>query len=165
MRSSVILECYKLYTYNCQSVVHVIGCFSIQWYSCFSMYFWIKWSNCTTSLLYSQKVDKRTTCLDNLPSCCKCEVDDTTLIILACLQGDCNYQFDPVRVLYAKTNKMLKVYCIVKTGLLCCAIKIHETLAQSFKAPFPISEVGISNPHQCIVFEHMHACDKNADSA
>ena len=39
------------------------------------------------------------------------------------------------------------------------------SLAQSFKAPFPITQVGSSNPHQCIVFEHMQAGDKNADSA
>ena len=36
---------------------------------------------------------------------------------------------------------------------------------QSFKAPFPIPEVGSSNPHQCIVFEHMQADVKTADSA
>ena len=39
------------------------------------------------------------------------------------------------------------------------------SLAQSFKAQSPMLQVGSSNPHQCIVFEHMQAGDKNADSA
>ena len=39
------------------------------------------------------------------------------------------------------------------------------SLAQLFNAPSPIPQVGSSNPHQCIVFDHMQAGDKNADSA
>ena len=37
-------------------------------------------------------------------------------------------------------------------------------LAQSFKAQSPIPQVGSSNPHHCIVFEHMQADDKTVDS-
>ena len=39
------------------------------------------------------------------------------------------------------------------------------SLAQPFKAPSPIPQLGSLNSYQCIVFEHMQAGDKNADSA
>ena len=39
------------------------------------------------------------------------------------------------------------------------------SLAQSFKAPSPIPEVGSLIPHQCIACEHMQAGDKTVDSA
>ena len=46
----------------------------------------------------------------------------------------------------------------------CCIKKKYTvasaSLAQSFKAPCPIPEVGSSNPHQCVVFKH-----KNVASA